>query len=273
MYDWTTDYLINYIKDNSKNNFVLIEFSYKQLGRSEKWFEEQCQALSYDMFKINREILLEWNSASDKCPFTEEEIQRIKQNLKEVVYKLFLRNNQPLSIYKDVDFTKTYIISCDCATGMSLDSSAIIVTDPDNYMEVIAEFNSNTIDTIEFAEAIYEVAKKYFMQGPIIIERNSVGKSVIDFLRKTDIADRLYYEYKEVTAEKKVADARKKTKSKQMVRYYGINTDNSTRPKMLDSLRQVVNENYMYINSPRIVNEIAGLERKSNGKSICLICI
>ena len=265
MYDWTTEKVEEFIENNSKNNFVLIEFSYKQLGRSEDWFRKQCRELNGDMFKIKREILLEWNSASDLCPFTEEQVVRIKENCRQPLFSLFIKDRYQLKIYKDFDFTKTYIIGCDCATGMSLDSSSLIVCDPDNRMEVVAEFNNNTIDTMEFAEFIYTTFKKYFRNSVYVIERNSVGKAILDFLCKTDMEPRLYYEIKSSTAERKMSDIRK-VKSSQMTRVYGINTDSATRPKMLDILTHCVNDNYEYINSPTIADEIGGLERKKNGK-------
>lgn len=265
MYDWDSDRLTRYIEDTSKNNFVLIEFTYKQLGRSEAWFKKQCKELNYDLFKIKREILLEWNSASDRCPYTEEQIMRIKECTTEPVYSIYLKDTQPLKLFRDIDFTKTYFISCDVAAGLDRDSSTIILTDPDNNMELVGEYKNNQIDLIEFAELIYILAKRYILQGPIIIERTGLGKSVIDFLRKTDIEHRLYYEIRETTAERKISDSRV-SHTKQITRMYGINTDKSSRKKMLDLLTNIVLENYEFINSATVAGEIAGLERKPNGK-------
>ena len=47
MYDWPRSQLEKYIYANSKNDFVYISFSYKQLGRSEAWLDSQIRALTY----------------------------------------------------------------------------------------------------------------------------------------------------------------------------------------------------------------------------------
>ena len=159
MYDWTPDEVQNYIKKNSQNDFLYIEFSYKQLGRSEEWFVEQCRALNMDLFKIKREILLQWNKSSDLSPFTEEQIELLYQNVKNPVTTLTIDNVYNIQIYKsDFNWHSSLMMGVDVSGGYSLDNSAFTIWDP-NSGEIVATFKNNIIDTVEFSELIYKVIK------------------------------------------------------------------------------------------------------------------
>jgi hypothetical protein len=133
-------------------------------------------------------------------------------------------------------------------------------------MEVVADFANNVVDSVELSDILYSIVKKFFVNSTLIIERNSYGKTVIDILLKTDIQSRLYYENKKTQAEKKVMDVKKQRFETRVTRAYGVNTDGSTRPQMIDLLRTVINEEYTTLKSKRLVDDIAGLERKNNGK-------
>lgn len=218
-----------------------------------------------DRFKIKREILLEWTKSSDCAVFSEHQLDKIYSNIKDPIAEIKLKKYYPLEVLKDIDFTNNFFIGVDCATGLSQDYSTICVCDPKNRMEVVAQFKSNTIDTIELATVIYDLAKNYIRFGPIVIERNSVGKAVLDFLIKTDIVDRIYYEYRDVKAERRLTDGTVK-KSKTKVKVYGVNTDKDSRDKMIELLVNTVSENYDIINSKYLADEIASLERGKNGK-------
>jgi hypothetical protein len=91
-------------------------------------------------------------------------------------------------------------------------------------------------------------------------------KTVIDILMKTDIQSLLYFEIKKTQAEKKITDVKRQKFETKITRAYGVNTDNKTRPQMIDLLRSVINEEYTTLKSKRLVDDIAGLERTKNGK-------
>lgn len=264
MYDWSLDEIEEYIQKNSRNNFVYIEFSYKQLGRSEEWFRQQCRALNMDRLKINREILLQWTKSSDFSPFNEEDIERLYKKVVDPIATIFINKFYPFTIYKDFDWKKPLFIGIDTASGYERDSSAITICDAET-LEVYADFNNNIIDTVELSELVYTLASEFFTRSIIVPERNNNGKSLIDILLRTDVAHKIYFEIKEVKAEKKIEDVRKKQVKKVRTRVYGVNTDSATRPAMIDILRSIINDGEA-LNSKRIVDDIAGLERKKNGK-------
>lgn len=262
IYDWTDEELRDYIYHNSKNNFIYIKFSYKQLGRSEKWFENQCRALAGDLFKIKREILLEWNKSNDLSPFTEEAMDKLYANVKEPIAKLIIDKYYIINLYEDFDFHSPLLIGCDTSGGLSQDRNAFTVVNPIN-MHVVADFKNAKMDTVEYSNLLYDMVKKYFINACLVIERNSYGKAVIDMLIKTDIEKNVYYEFKTILAEKKTKDIKKQDLSvtPNKTKVYGVNTDNHSRPLMIDLLFNIVENEYDSLNSKDLVDEIRGLER------------
>lgn len=266
MYDWSKDLILRYLDKKSQNNFLYMEFSYKELGRSEQWFKNQCKALNMDLFKIKREILLQWNKTSDLSPFSEKQIIALYDNTKDPITRLMINEIHPVNIYSSTfDWRSSLIIGVDVASGMSRDSTAVVIWDPYSE-EIVADFHDNTIDGFELQEFLVELVGTFFTKSIVVVERNNAGKQLMDFLLRTPIAKNLFYENKEVQAEKKVGDPSHQKASTKKVRVYGVSTDTKTRPMMMDILRDIVRFEYDKISSADIVAEIAGLERNKNDK-------
>jgi hypothetical protein len=266
-YDWKKPKLNKHIKKNSDNDFIFIEFSYKELGRSEEWYEKQCRNLNHDRLKIKREILLEWTLANNTSPFDETQLEEIRKHVIKPVGRLHV-DYYNIDILKEFDEDNIgirWLIGVDVSAGLDRDNTAISIVHPDT-MEVWAEFRNNSIDTAELTNLLYDLVTKYFKNAVLFIERNSMGISVIDNLLKTDITNQLYWEYKRRKAEKKTKDGFiKKKKTKKMV--YGINTDRKTRPKMINEvLRNIVLEEPESITSTKVFENIKGLKRNKKGK-------
>ena len=261
LYDWPIEKVKEYIDKNSSNNFTYLEFSYDLLGRDYNWFRKQCKALNGDVFKIKREILLQWNKSSDLSPFSEEEIMRLTDCAKEPVATLMLQNVFPLNLYiDDFDWRSNLLIGVDVASGMSRDRTAIVVWDP-AINQVVASFHNNIIDGFELRDLLIELITVYFQNSILIIESNNSGKQLMDFLLRTPVAKNLFYEKKQVKAEVRVQDVKKQKFDSKMTKVYGVNTNTETRPKMMDILRDIVRDEYDRVNSKDIIQEIAGLER------------
>lgn len=263
MYDWTLEEIQECIDKKSSNNFLYIEFSYKQLGRDEKWFEQQCKDLMNNMLLIKREILLEWTKATDNSVYSEEQLESIEKFLKEPVAKLTLRKFFTINLYSsEVDFLKPYIIACDVSTGKELDGSTINVINPMTF-EVIADFRENKIDTEDFKRLIYELAGKYFINSTIVIENNTVSAGIISWLMKTAVCKRLYYEVKQRPTER-IEQSKKElvyVKSKKKTDVYGIVTTKATRPIMFEILDRLIAENPEVLATKYIYSDIKNLER------------
>ena len=127
-YDMKLSDIREYINMKSRNDFVYIEFSYKQLGRSEEWFAEQCRALNNDLLLIKRELLLEWTKASDVSVYSEAQLSRIEELLVTPFTKLTLLKYWNIYLLDPtIDFRKPYLISVDPSAGTDNDGSAITI--------------------------------------------------------------------------------------------------------------------------------------------------
>ena len=175
LYDWPIDQVKEYVEANSRNGFIYIEFSYKQLGRSEEWFRKQAKALDGDLFKIKREILLQWNKSSDLSPFSEAEIIRLNDHVKDPVTVLMINNIYPLKIYNsEFNWRGNLMIGVDTSPGMSKDATAVVVWDP-TIGEIVATFHNNMMDAPTLQEFLVELVGTYLTNAVVIIERNNGG--------------------------------------------------------------------------------------------------
>jgi hypothetical protein len=266
-YDHTLEEIDDYIKKKSDNNFVYIEFSYKELGKDEKWFKEQCRDLQNNLLKIKRELLLEWTRSSDIAVYSEEQLEAISQHIKEPVSKIRLLKYYTINLYRnDIDFKKVYIIGCDVAAKTDGDASTLCIMDPYTF-EIVGEFRENKIDSEDFKHLIEELITRYFFNSLLVVE-NNIGQHILDYLMRTPVAKNVYYEYKTKLASK-IEQSKKEiihSKTKKKTVTYGVCTTKESRPLMLDILDNTVYESPELLATPNLYSDIKGLERNKQGK-------
>ncbi len=272
LYDFTQEELHTYIYENSKNDFVHIEYSWRQLGKDEKWYEKQCRDLNWDSFEIKKEVDIEWMYASSLSPFNEESMDKIKKALREPVGKKLIDKKWTFEIYKELDPLYPYMISVDVAGGLDRDSTAIKVIDPKN-MEPVATFSSNKITLPKTKGLLKNICTTWLLEGAIVIERNSYGLSIIqDILEDRFYAPlrrRLFYFFKEFeTATKSGSKDLNKLRehSHKGTKVYGINTTGPSRLEMIDLLGETIDTDPEILAIKPIFTDIQNLERKKNGK-------
>lgn len=172
-FDFTDDELQNFIKANSKNDFLYVEYSYRQLGRNDAWLEEMIRQCNGNRAKIKREILLDWPKSMDSSVFNEEQIEKIGQFIKDPLTRFYMLNKQYcIDWYETPDVNLNYILSCDVAGGLSRDNSTIVIIHPEDF-RVVADFKSNKIDTDNFRKLILELMMIYLRNSLLVVERNS----------------------------------------------------------------------------------------------------
>jgi len=274
------EYLKEYIETNSENGFIHIQFSYSELGRSEAWLKKQIRELDGDMLLVKRELLLEWTYASNVSPFDEELLDIIsgllkKEPLKNLTIPVYSKlkgiKNYKIDIVEDFDnlFYKSWILSIDVASGLDKDSSAFTLIDPLTYRPKMI-FNSNNIGVIELANLIEKFVMTYVPNAVIIPERNNNGIVLIEHLRNSNVVSNLYFEEKmvegEVKSDKKSFYKNKGVKTKKKTLVYGFNTTGTSRPKLIENLRIIVNDRPELINNELMFDEVRTLERKNGGK-------
>lgn len=257
---------------NNTSNFVHVKFSYKQLGLSEKWFEEQCKELQYDYDRIKSELLLEWSVSNTNSPFKQEDLDTIGRLVKDHTKIIRLLNGKYcLYVYDGVPLKNNIpkyppIIGVDVATGRFRDSSAITIID--SYTtNVFAVIKNNKIEQDELAALIYEIVTKLMPNAIVNIESNGgFGQAVIATLRKTKIKKNLYFEIKDKLIEEYTENNIRTHKKKKLVKVYGLNSTKKVREVLIDILGERVEHHKDKFISRMIYNELIGMEQKRNGK-------
>ena len=62
--------------------------------------------LKYNWEAIKREVLLQWNSTSDECPFSYEELDMIESFVKQPIRQLKLSKYYSVDIYEEVNISE-----------------------------------------------------------------------------------------------------------------------------------------------------------------------
>ena len=263
-FDMTDDELDDYIQKNSQNNFLYVEYSYKELGRDDAWLEEMVRDCHGNLAKIKREILLEWPKSMENSVFNEEQLDRISQFVKEES-SIIRVNNYPVSFYETPDLAINYIISCDVGGGLGHDSSAMNIIHPEDF-RIVGDFVSNKIDTESFKRLIRELMTTWLPNSLLVVERNSYGLNILDSLMKEPkIEPRMFRFPRESLGEKTQKDGfTVKRKTNNII--YGVDTNTATRKQMMDLLPEIVDTEYDKLCSPNIYKNISCLERKKTGK-------
>ena len=280
MYDYYfergLEWLADFVANNSNNYFVVVKFSYKQLGKSEAWLQEQLRKMNNNMTLVKRELLLEWTYSSDDSLLDEETLNKIAQYAdRDYVSKLLILDKymlyyirQPSNIFK-----KNYVISMDIAGGLGRDKTAITVIDPKDNLPTAVMY-SNKMTVVDLVEVTCELLDRYFPMGIIVPELNYSGNTFMELmLKKGKYNSNLFYTIKETKAERIIQEDRdifakaKKKYVRKEKRVYGINTTAATRKIMVeDILFNLINNKPESFNNRDIFKELKTLERKKTGK-------
>ncbi len=107
--------------------------------------------------------------------------------------KLQIDHNKPetypirsynINVFKKPVRNRLYVIGADVGDGVGANESVITVfdiTEPTEKIEQVASFSDNKISRTEFSYLLAKVGTLY-NYGPILIESNNMGSSIIDFL-------------------------------------------------------------------------------------------
>jgi hypothetical protein len=263
-FDMNDEEFIQFIKDNSSNDFVFAQYDYKDLGRDDAWLTQQIRYFQGDIAKVKRELLLEWPRSTDSSLFTEEQLDKIFQFVKKPMASLKV-DNYFIEFYEQPDFNTNYIISCDVAGGLSQDNSAISIIAPDDF-RIVGDFKNNKIDTEHMKRLIESLVKNYFKNAILIVERNSYGLNIIQyFMGDRDVERRMVREERDAIGEKTQKDGfNVKRRTRNIV--YGVDTNMKSRRLMMELLPEIIDNEYDKLCSPKLYDDIAGMERKKTGK-------
>lgn len=175
-YDLTYKQLIELKNSNTNNSYFLISYTYQQLGSGQDYFKRMVVEMNRDWPAIRREVMLEWAETATNCPFSTDDLDKIKMYCKEPIRTiLFGRFMQyQFHIYEEIDTNYPPIIGVDVAGAMYQDSSAITVIDSKT-TRVGATLNCNYMPSDDLAQVLYELVTNYLPNAIINIERNGVA--------------------------------------------------------------------------------------------------
>lgn len=270
-YDRTYDQLEGIHESNQDSTFFYIRYTYKQLGSNQDYFKRMVKGLEKDWAKIRREVLLEWATGAMNCPFSQEDLDNIKQmcRLEPLEILSFGRYGQyQLYIWDKIPLNSQYppIIGVDVSGAMEKDSSAITIIDSQT-TRVIATLNCNYIPSHELAQVIFEIVTKYMKNAIVNVERNGgFGTGVLQILKDSKIKKNLYYEIKDSVLDERFS-GHKIVHKKSKVISFGTNNTFDTRNNLIELLHMRVKFHKDKFLAPILHSELTTMEVKKNGKT------
>ena len=213
--------------------------------------------------KLRQEVYCEFLSSADQTIFEEDFIESIPRH--EPLSRLKMPNtvSGTLDIYSEYTDTKVrndnYAICVDPAYRIKGDYAGIVIYNLEtNEIEATAKLKlgkiNNLVEVVKFIHSMYP-------KSVIIVERNNFGIAVIErLLEEPRLNKQIFFTYGK-------KDPRKlSTEQKNNSRVYGIQTDSSSRPKMIQMLIKYVLTNPEKLKSRDLINELNYLQEKKGGR-------
>lgn len=173
-----------YLKKESTNMMFYLEFSHRQLGKSDEWLRKVTA--DKDEITIKTDYLNIWLSGTGSNVVPESLLERIE---KSVVDPVEYSTISTLTIYwyvaksivlDDVNSKKNYIIGCDTSDCVNEDYTTFCIIDPSD-LGIIATCRVNTASFVHVAQCAQSLLEM-FPNSIFIPERNKNGAVLIDIL-------------------------------------------------------------------------------------------
>lgn len=267
-YDIPPEKLRSMVTDvQSKRNGVMwIEHSWKQLKKTQSWYETQCKLVSWNLETIAREIDLRRLHGSSLSPFNREDIMYIQANKRSPIGEIDLSKNFcPFKFYKKMKKSIPYFICIDPSEGLALDNNAVEILSPYS-LEVACEMKNPYISQPDLADMIVNFMDLFCPNALLIIENNK-GRELINCLRKTKYASRVWYDTgKMLDVNEKLTKYGTQARDALERRAYGLTTSTATRSIMMGILERMMDEEKRKFVSEYVVDDISALIRTPSGK-------
>lgn len=267
-YDVPIEKLRAMVNDNqSKRNGVMwIEHSWKQLKKTQAWFENQCRLVNWSLEVIAREIELKRLHGSSLSPFSREDIMYIQANKRTPIGEIDLSKNMcPFKFYKKMKKSVPYFICIDPSEGLALDNNAIEIESPYT-LEVVCEMKNPYISQPDLSDMLVKFMDLFCPNALLIIENNK-GRELINCLRKTKYANRIWYDTgKMLDVSEKLNKYGMQARDALERRAYGLSTSTASRAVMMGILERMMDEEKRKFVSEYVVDDISALIRTPSGK-------
>jgi hypothetical protein len=156
----------------------------------------------------------------------------------------YVKYNNRMRIWKDVDPAYEYVIGVDTALGRDRDYSAFHIINLYNG-EQVAEFYSNKTPINEFAKIIFNEGTMYNIAS-VVVERNTIGHNLIDWLFNV-------LEYENLWVDE--------------LGNMGFQVTSRNREQILADLEEGIRTNLVKLNSGRTLKELTTFIIKPGGRA------
>lgn len=267
--------LMSILRTNSKNLFFYMEYSWRQLGKDDEWYERVTRGK--DEKTRRKDYDNEWLAGASSSVIPIELLTKIKNSRREPV-KTETFDGIYVRWYDDPDKLranpvlrdKPYVIGSDTSDNVGRDFTTMCMVDPYD-LHIVCTFKCNTTNLLFVARRILRFLRD-FPRSIFIPERNKNGAVFLDFIfadMKRDQFNpltRIYNKYfQEYTSDTDVhnldyGDGRVR-------KMFGFSTTKSATSReflyssVLMTSLQVIGDR-MYDSS--IIDEISGLTIKNN---------
>lgn len=214
------------------------------------WYKTQCAVLHNDPIKIGQELEMKFLASHNS--FFPPEIIDILNSVDEKPSSVIEIEKNNLLMWEKPSPQKYYLIGVDIASASGSDKSVIEVIDFVT-LEQVAEYVAK-MRVDDFCKAV-DMVSKIYARNLIIPENNSYGNQLVEYLTNNSSGHFNVYEM----TDRKKHSAKKKMK-------YGISTNASSRPLIIDALYTYIKENPELVRSPGLALELIGLEDNGRGK-------
>ena len=173
------------IRLNSKNGYLYIEYSYKQLGKSKEWLERVTRNKSKRV--IRKDYLNEWACGSSNSIFNQDILRKIRDSKRDPV-KITYYDKLQIKWYDDPDLLlrdealrrKPYVLGLDTSDNVGKDFTTGCMLDPWD-LHPVCTFACSITNQVFVARCVLDLLTK-FPRMIFIPERNKLGTMFIDFV-------------------------------------------------------------------------------------------
>lgn len=167
----------------------------------------------------------------------------LRRLVDEINEDYWIKYNNKMRVWKEPTAEHEYVIGVDVSLGRDRDYSAFHIFNAYTG-EQVAEFYSNKTPINELAQILYTEANLY-NNAHVIIERNTIGNNLIDWMFNVLEYDNLWMDDKND---------------------FGVQITTRNREEFLARMEEYIRNNYLKLNSKRTVDELLTFIVDDNGK-------
>ena len=258
------------IDDPEVNAFISMKILWSDTHRDEAWYNAQCKELNFNQRKINQELDLVFLGSSTSI-FHDDIIAKLIPKKEKFNIKLPFGNS--FKMFSECIPGELYLLGIDTAmsAGINSDYSAITLTHASSGQEVgawhgkfsvVKRFSALVKTLIKALVKLYNMSEETLLA---IIERNSIGKEVVEELVYNDpIQDDFSYE--SYLFKEEVKNTKGLPTGDYTIGLYTSNagkTGNGKRDQYFNELMNMVNDRPDLIHSDLLIDELRNLEQKA----------